>query len=67
MIMQFDASDLVKQLTRELENFEEIAKYLIPQRGDLPRLRGIDVFGGTIPLNASHRGRKTRSSISWRT
>jgi serine phosphatase RsbU (regulator of sigma subunit) len=49
--MHSDASDLVKQLTRELENFEEIAKYLIPQPGDLPRLRGIDVHGGTIALN----------------
>jgi hypothetical protein len=43
--------DLVKQLTGELANFEEIAKYLIPQPGDLPRLQGIDVYGGTIPLN----------------
>lgn len=42
---------MVRQLTGELENFEEIAKYLIPQPGDLPRLRGIDIHGGTIPLN----------------
>jgi serine phosphatase RsbU (regulator of sigma subunit) len=34
-----------------LENFEEIAKYLIPKPGELPRLRGIDIHGGTIPLN----------------
>jgi serine phosphatase RsbU (regulator of sigma subunit) len=49
--MQPDVSDLVTQLKGELENFEEIARYLIPQPGDLPRLRGIQVHGGTIPLN----------------
>jgi serine phosphatase RsbU (regulator of sigma subunit) len=49
--MDSDRSNLVRQLTGELENFEEIAKYLIPQPGDLPRLRGIDIHGGTIPLN----------------
>jgi serine phosphatase RsbU (regulator of sigma subunit) len=49
--MQSDASNLVRRLTGELENFEEIAKYLLPQPGDLPRLRGIDIHGGTIPLN----------------
>jgi len=43
--------ELMKQLTGELANFEEIAKNLIPQPGDLPRLEGIDVYGGTIPLN----------------
>jgi serine phosphatase RsbU (regulator of sigma subunit) len=49
--MYSDLSDLVRQLTGELDNFEEIAKCLIPQPGDLPRLRGIDIHGGTIPLN----------------
>jgi serine phosphatase RsbU (regulator of sigma subunit) len=44
-------NDLVKQLTSELANFEEIAKYLMPQPGELPRLQGIDIYGGTIPLN----------------
>jgi len=44
-------NDLVQQLTGELANFEEIARYLIPQPGDLPRLQGIDIYGGTIPLN----------------
>src|SRR6185436_6702558 len=48
--MQVD-NDLVNRLTNELANFEEIAKYLIPQPGDLPRLQGIDIYGGTIPLN----------------
>ena len=49
--MHSDGNELVTQLTGELENFEEIAKYLIPQPGDLPKLRGIDVYGGTLPLN----------------
>ena len=50
-IMHSDASDLVRHLTGELENFKEIAKYLIPQPGDVPKLRGIDIHGGTLPLN----------------
>jgi hypothetical protein len=49
--MHSDVSNSVRRLTEEMENFEEIAKYLIPQAGDLPRLSGIDVHGGTIPLN----------------
>jgi serine phosphatase RsbU (regulator of sigma subunit) len=49
--MHADVNTLVRRLTGEMENFEEIAKYLMPQPGDLPRLRGIDIHGGTIPLN----------------
>jgi serine phosphatase RsbU (regulator of sigma subunit) len=44
-------NELVKQLTGELANFEEIAKNLIPKPGDLPKLHGIDIYGGTLPLN----------------
>ena len=40
----------VTQLSSELENFEQIAKYLLPRPGDVPRLQGIDVCGGTLPL-----------------
>ena len=43
--------DIVRQLTDELANFEEIAKNLLPQPGDLPRLHGIDVCGKTLALN----------------
>ncbi|PYR29604.1 MAG: hypothetical protein DMF92_11290 [Acidobacteria bacterium] len=50
-IMHSDGSDLVRQLTGELENFEAIAKCLIPQPWDVPKLRGIDIHGGTLPLN----------------
>jgi serine phosphatase RsbU (regulator of sigma subunit) len=49
--MHADVNILVKRLTGEMENFEEIAKYVMPQPGDLPKLRGIDIHGGTIPLN----------------
>ena len=47
----YSDKDLVKHLTGELANFEEIARNLIPKAGDLPRLQGVDVYGGTIPLN----------------
>jgi serine phosphatase RsbU (regulator of sigma subunit) len=42
---------LLRQLTDELQNFEDIAKYLIPQPEELPRLSWIDVCGGTLALN----------------
>jgi serine phosphatase RsbU (regulator of sigma subunit) len=44
-------SDLMRQLTEELANFEDIAKNLLPQPGELPRLQGIDVCGKTLSLN----------------
>ena len=45
-----DVSSLLRQLTGELENFEAIAKYLLPLPGEIPRLHGIDVWGGTLAL-----------------
>src|SRR5438128_11182181 len=42
--MHTDFKDLLIQLTVELENFEETAKYLIPKPGEVPRLKGIDIF-----------------------
>ncbi len=45
-----DAAEL-ERLTKELDNFRDIAKYLLPQAGEVPRLPGIDVFGGTLALN----------------
>lgn len=38
-------------LRRELENFEAIARHIKPDPGDLPELRGIDIYGETLPLN----------------
>jgi serine phosphatase RsbU (regulator of sigma subunit) len=49
--MHSENRDRVKQLTGELENFEDIAKCLLPQPGEVPRLQGIDVHGGTLALN----------------
>jgi serine phosphatase RsbU (regulator of sigma subunit) len=45
-----DVTGLLRQLMGELDNFEGIAKYLLPQPGEIPRLHGIDVWGGTLPL-----------------
>lgn len=47
---------LLEHLTDELNNFEDIAKYLMPQPGELPDIAGIDVFGGTLALNGSVGG-----------
>jgi serine phosphatase RsbU (regulator of sigma subunit) len=44
--------DLLTQLTGELRNFEDIARYLHPLPGEVPRLAGIDVCGGTLALNS---------------
>lgn len=46
----------LERLTRELDNFQNIAKYLVPLPGEVPRLNGIDVWGGSIQLNGSVGG-----------
>ena len=51
-----DTDDLLKQLTGELDNFEDIAKYLLPQPGEVPTLHGIDVCGGTLALRGAVGG-----------
>jgi len=38
-------------LAEELENFQEIFRHIVPSPGEIPQLNGIDVYGGTIPLN----------------
>lgn len=43
--------DPLTLLTDELENFQDIAKYILPLPGEIPSLSGIDVYGDTIPLN----------------
>jgi serine phosphatase RsbU (regulator of sigma subunit) len=40
----------------ELENFEEIVKHLIPQPGDVPRIDGIDIHGGTLAFSGQAGG-----------
>jgi serine phosphatase RsbU (regulator of sigma subunit) len=45
------SDSVLKHLTGELENFEDIARYLLPQPGEVPKLQGIDVYGATLALN----------------
>lgn len=47
---------LLTHLVRELENFQSIASHLLPQPGEIPRLPGIDVWGGTRPLTGAAGG-----------
>jgi len=42
--------DQLRRLTRELENFQEIAQQLVPLPGEVPTIRGFDMWGGTLPL-----------------
>jgi serine phosphatase RsbU (regulator of sigma subunit) len=51
-----DTSEELERLTRELDNFQSIAKYLVPLPGEVPRLNGIDVWGGSLQLNGSVGG-----------
>jgi serine phosphatase RsbU (regulator of sigma subunit) len=41
----------VKELTGELDNFQNIASYIKPRPGDVPVLDEIDIYGETLPLN----------------
>src|SRR5688500_3172716 len=51
-----ESDDLLGQLAGELHNFQDTAQHLLPQPGDVPRLPGIDVWGGTLPLNGAVGG-----------
>ena len=46
----------LKQLTREIDNFRDIARYILPTPGEMPRLEGVDIFGGVLPLSGSVGG-----------
>jgi serine phosphatase RsbU (regulator of sigma subunit) len=46
-----DVSDATKMLMGELNNFHDIAHYIKPSPGELPRLNGVDIYGDSIPLN----------------
>jgi len=54
--MHSDLNDQLIPLPGELENFEEIVKHLIPQPGEVPRLDGIDIHGGTLAFNGQAGG-----------
>ena len=49
-------ADPIEQLLSELKNFQEIAGNIMPAPGEIPTLDGIEVYGGTIPLNGSVGG-----------
>jgi hypothetical protein len=40
-----------EQLAKELENFEEIARGVMPRPGSVPSVMGVEVYGETLPLN----------------
>jgi len=48
--------DPIERLKGELRNFQEIARNIMPAPGEVPTLQGIDVYGGTIPLNGTVGG-----------
>ena len=49
-------ADPLESLRSELKNFQEIAKHIVPSPGDVPVLNGIEVYGGSIPLNGTGGG-----------
>jgi serine phosphatase RsbU (regulator of sigma subunit) len=46
-----DVYKTLRFLENELENFEDIARYLKPSSGEIPTLNGIEIYGEAIPLN----------------
>lgn len=44
------------QLRSELRNLQDITNYLVPGSGDVPRLRGIEIFGGCRSLTGTVGG-----------
>ena len=45
-----------RDLSREMDNFREIARYLRPSPGDEPRLEGLDIAGISMPLHGDIGG-----------
>ena len=50
------STDNFEQLQSELKNFQEIAEHIMPAPDEIPTLKGIEVYGGTIPLNGTVGG-----------
>src|SRR5262245_27090212 len=50
-MVQSRTDDPLSLLTKELENFNQIAKHILPLAGEIPTLAGIDVYGDSVPLN----------------
>lgn len=51
-----ETDDAAESLAKELQNFQEIAHQLLPEPGEVPRLQGVDVWGGTRPLTGAVGG-----------
>jgi serine phosphatase RsbU (regulator of sigma subunit) len=51
-----EATGELQRLTRELENFQDIARQLVPLPGEVPTLQGFDIWGGSLPLAGSVGG-----------
>ncbi len=39
-----------RERSSELQHFQDIAAHLVPSPGDIPILEGIEIYGGTVPL-----------------
>ena len=49
--MESSVKGTPEQLAKEFENFEEIARGIMPRPGSIPALVGVEVYGETLPLN----------------
>lgn len=56
MPMDTDVENLLEHLTDELENFHDIVKGILPLPGEVPMLKGLDIYGRTMPLNGMAGG-----------
>ena len=55
-IDESEAADELQRLTRELENFQDIAQQLVPLPGEVPTLEGFDIWGGSLQMSGSVGG-----------
>lgn len=51
-----DIRNSLRGLTGELANFQEIVKYIKPSGGEIPELKGFDIYGDSMPLQGSIGG-----------
>jgi predicted O-methyltransferase YrrM/serine phosphatase RsbU (regulator of sigma subunit) len=52
----FISADAAVDLRGEFTNFQDIAKGIVPLPGEIPALSGIEVYGGSMPLNGTVGG-----------
>src|SRR6185503_10094289 len=55
-IDESEAAGELQRLTRELENFQDIALQLVPLPGDVPTLEGFDIWGGSLQVSGTVGG-----------